>query len=101
MVNLMLPRLSVAVSALSPSEIFRFVDRGVQQVYGEGLKAYNKMNEWQDQFNDFKSSATNKLRFMMERMEVPVEGQKKSEEPVREKERTPKEKSSSLLSWPT
>jgi hypothetical protein len=70
-------------------------------VYGEGLKAYNKMNEWQDQFNDFKNSATNKLRFMMEQMEVPVEGQKKSEEPVREKERAPKEKSSRLLSWPT
>jgi hypothetical protein len=101
MVNLMMPRLSVALSSLSPPELFRFIDRGVQQVYGEGLKAYNKMNEWQDQFNDFKNSATNKLRFMMEQMEVPVEGQKKSEEPVREKERAPKEKSSRLLSWPT
>jgi hypothetical protein len=101
MVNLMLPRISVAVSALSPPELFRLIDRGVQQVYGEGLKAYNKMNEWQDQFDDFKSNATNKFRFMMEQMEVPVEGQKKSEEPVRDKGRAPKEKSSRMLSWPT
>jgi hypothetical protein len=100
MATLLIPRLSVAVSSLSPLEVFRFIDRGVQQVYGEGLKAYNRMNEWQDQFNDFKSSAANKFRFMMERMEIPVEGQKKSEEPVQDKEKSPKEKRTRLLSWP-
>jgi hypothetical protein len=100
MANLLIPRISMAVSDISPLEVFRFIDRGVQQVYGEGLKAYNKMNEWQDQFNEFKNGAANKFRFMMERIEVPVEGQKKSEEPVRDKERSPKEKRTRLLSWP-
>jgi len=38
----------------------------------------------------------NQLRFMMEQIDVPVEGQKKPEEPPRPRENAPKEKSSSL-----
>ena len=57
------------------------MDRGVQRLYGQGLKAYDKTNEWQAQFNYFKNNTVNKLRFMIERIDVPMEGRKKSEEP--------------------
>ncbi len=99
MVNLMMPRISVVMSALSPAELLRLMDRGVQRLYGEGLRAYDKTNEWQAQFNFFKDNTLNKLRFMFEQMDVPVEGRKKSEQPAHEKEKAPKEKSSRLLSW--
>jgi hypothetical protein len=98
--GLMAPRLPVVVSALSPAELFRLVDRGVQQLYGEGLKVYDKKNEWQAQINHFRDSMSNKLRFMMEQMDVPMEGKKKSEEPEKRNERSPKEKSSGLLMTP-
>ena len=75
------------------------MDRGVQQLYGEGLKVYEKKNEWQAQFNRFRNNALNELRSMMEQMDVPVEGQKKSEEPAPRKESAPKEKSSGLPLW--
>lgn len=101
MFNLMVPRLSMAVSALSPSEMLQLMDRGVRQLYGEGLKAYNIKTEWQEQFVRFKNSALNNLRFMIEQMDVPVEGRKKSEEPTQEKEKAPpREKSSRLLLRP-
>ncbi len=100
MVNLMIPRLSGAVSALSPSELLRLMDRGVRQLYGEGLKAYNTKTQWQEQFGRFKNNAINNLRFMIEQMDIPVEGQKKPSEPIQEKEKAPKEKSSGLLLWP-
>ena len=75
------------------------LDLGVQQVYGEGLKAYDKVTSWQDKFRDFKNSAPNKLRHMIEQIEPPVEGRKKKEEQMKEEEESPKEKSSGLLSW--
>lgn len=100
MVNLVTPRFSVVLSALSPPSLLQLMDRGVQQLYGEGLKAYDKKNEWQAQFKYFKNNTFNKLRFMMEQMEVPVEGRQKSEEPIQERERAPREKSSRLLLWP-
>jgi hypothetical protein len=98
-INLMMPRLSAALSILSPPELFRLMDRGVQQLYGEGLKAYNTMLDWQAQFNDFKSNTPKKLRFMIEQIEVPIEGRKKLE-PVQEKEKSPREKTSRLLLKP-
>ena len=49
MLDVMLPKLSVTISSLSPTELVRLMDRGAQQLYGEGLRAYNKKNEWQDQ----------------------------------------------------
>jgi hypothetical protein len=100
MLDLMLPKLSVTISSLSPIEIVRLMDRGAQQLYGEGLRAYNKKNEWQAQFNRFKSNTFNNLRSIMEQIEVPVEGHKKSDEPAPRKDSAPKEKSSSLFLWP-
>jgi hypothetical protein len=100
MFNLLTPRLSGALSALSPSELLRLMDRGVQQLYGEGLKAYDTKTKWQDEFTRFKNNTLNNLRFMIEQIEVPVEGRRKPEEPEQDKERAPGEKSSRLLLWP-
>jgi hypothetical protein len=100
MLDMMLPKLSVTVSSLSPVGIVRLMDRGAQQLYGEGLRAYNKKNEWQDQFNRFKNNTLNNLRSIMEQIEVPVEGHKKTEEPAPPKDNAPKEKSSGLFMWP-
>jgi hypothetical protein len=97
--NLMMPRMSAVLSALSPPELLRLMDRGVQRLYGEGLRAYDKTNEWQAQFNFFKDNTLNKLRFMIEQIDAPVEGRKKSEDPVQEKEKAPREKSSRLMEW--
>jgi hypothetical protein len=98
--NLMMPRISTALSLLSPPEMLRMLDRGVQTLYSKGLRVYNKTSELQDHFIFFKNDTVDKMRFFFERMEIPVEGRKKSEEPVREKESTPKEKRSHLLMWP-
>jgi hypothetical protein len=100
MLDLMLPKLSVTVSSLSSGELLQLMDRGAQQLYGEGLRAYNKKNEWQDQFNRFKSNTLNNLRSIMEQIEVPVEGHKKTEEPTPRKNNESKEKSSALFHWP-
>jgi hypothetical protein len=100
MLDLMLPKLSITVSSLSPGELLRFMDRGAQQLYGEGLRAYNKKNEWQDQFNRFKGNTLNSLRSIIEQIEVPVEGHKKTEEPTPRKNGKPNEKSSALFHWP-
>jgi hypothetical protein len=100
MINLMMPRFPVVLSALSPSSLLQLMDRGVQQLYGQGLKAYDKKNEWQAQFKYFKNNTFNKMRFMMEQIEVPVEGRKKSEQPMQEKGDAPREKSSRFLLWP-
>jgi hypothetical protein len=100
LVNLVLPRMSLTVAAFSPSELFKIMDRGVQQLYGEGLKAYDKKNEWQAQFTYFKNNAINRLRFMMEQLDVPMEGRKKSEEPVQHKEKGSSQKNSGLRFFP-
>ena len=94
MVNLMLPRLSTTISALSLQELLRMMDHGVSQLYGEGLKAYEKKNYWQEQFSRFKSNTWNSLRSVIEQMDGPVEGRKKSHESEPRKESAPKEKSS-------
>jgi hypothetical protein len=96
MFDVMMPKLSATVSSLSPAGVFRLMDRGAQQLYGEGLKIYEKKNEWQAQFNRFRKNAMNELRFVMEQMDAPGEGRKKSQEPPPPKENSPKEKSSSL-----
>lgn len=100
LLDLMLPKLSTTLSSLSPTGIVQLMDRGGQQLYGKGLRAYNKKNEWQAQFNRYKNNALNNLRSVMERMEVPVEGHKKTQEPAPRKDNAPKEKSSNLFQWP-
>ena len=73
------------------------MDRGAQQLYSEGLKAYDKKNYLQDQFTYFKNTMLNKLGFMIEQLDVPVEGKKKSGEPRQQQEKSPSDKSSLLL----
>jgi hypothetical protein len=96
-VNIVGPRISSAFSALSPQEMLRFVDRGVSQLYGKGLKANETKNEWQAQFNRFKNNTWNGLRSIMEQMDGPIEGRKKLNEGGPQKETAPKEKSSGVL----
>jgi hypothetical protein len=91
---LMLPRMSAVMSAASPSDLFQLMDRGVQKLYGEGLKAYYKKNDLQAQYTYYKNSTLNKLRFVIGQMDVPIEGQKKPEEPMRDRERPSGQKSS-------
>jgi hypothetical protein len=99
MLDVMLPKLSVTISSLSPTELVRLMDRGARQLYGEGLRAYNKKNEWQDRYNRFKNNTLNDVRSIIEQLEVPVEGHKKTEEQVPRKESAPEEKSSGLFLW--
>jgi len=100
MANLMVPRLSTAISALSPQELLRMMDHGVSQLYGEGLRAYEKTDEWQAQFSRLKGNAWNSLRSVIEQIDGPVEGRKKSHEGEPQKESAPKEKSSGLWLLP-
>jgi hypothetical protein len=95
--SLIAPKMSVVASVLSPTEMFRRMDRGVQQLYGEGLKAYDKKNEWQAQLSFIKNNVVNKLGFMIEQLDVPVEGKKKSGEPRQRQEKAPSKNSSLLL----
>jgi hypothetical protein len=93
----MVPRLSGVASVLSPQELLRLLDRGVSQLYGEGLKAYEAKNEWQEQFHRLKNNTWNGLRSIMEQMDGPVEGRKKQNDGEPKKENAPKEKSSGVL----
>jgi len=97
MAHLMVPRFSGAVAALAPQELLRLLDRGVSHLYGEGLKAYEAKNEWQEQFNRLKNNTWNGLQSIIERMDGPVEGRKKLNEDEPRKESAPKEKSSGVL----
>jgi hypothetical protein len=98
--NFMMPSLSNAIARLSPPEIFRLMDIGVQRLYSEGLRVYNKKNELQEQLIFIKDDTLEKMRFFMEQIEVPVEGRKETEEPIREKNKTIKEQRSHMLLWP-
>jgi hypothetical protein len=99
-INMMGPSFSNTLSLLSPQTLLRFVDRGVSQLYGKGLKAYETKNEWQAQFSRFKDNAWNGLRSIMEQMDGPVEGRKKLNNSEPQKENAPKEKSSGVLTTP-
>jgi hypothetical protein len=99
-INIMGPRFTTALSSLSPQALLRFVDRGVSQLYGKGLKAYETKNEWQAQFSRFKNNAWNGLRSLMEQVDGPVEGRKKLNNGEPQKENAPKEKSSGVLATP-
>jgi hypothetical protein len=100
MINYVLPQMSGTLSVLSPPHLFQMMDKGVQQVYGEGLKAYDKKNEWQAQYDNFKNKMLGKLGFIIEQIEPPVEGRKKPAEPIQEKTKPSKETSSRLFLWP-
>jgi hypothetical protein len=91
------PRVSGVAAALSPREMFRRVDRAAQQAYGEGLKLYDKKNEWQAQFQFFKTNVINRLGFMIEQLDGPAPRHDGSERPGQQQRKAPTEKSSILL----
>ncbi len=99
--SLLAPRASAIAAALSPKELFRTMDRGAQAIYSRGIKAYDQKNEWQAQFTFFKNNMFNRLGIMIEQLDVPQEGKKKSGEPRQQQEKDPGEKTSSLLLLPT
>lgn len=96
LVDMMVPRMNVLASVLSPRELLSQMDRGVQQIYSQGLKLYQSKNEWQAQFTFFKNNMWHKLGLKIEQLDVPVEGNKK---PANEKqnEKAPGKKSSVWL----
>jgi hypothetical protein len=95
MTNIMASHLSGAVSALAPEELLRYMDHGVQNLYGQVLKANAAKDDWQAQFGRFKNNTWNKMRSILEQMDTPVEGRKKSQD--EQKEKAPNEKSSGLM----
>ena len=82
-VDLMMPRANLLASVLSPKGLFLQMDRGVQQIYSEGLKLYTAKTEWQTQFTFYKDKALKNLGLMIEQLDVPVEGKKK---PIEQKQ---------------
>jgi hypothetical protein len=98
--NFVLPRTSGGISSLSAPDLLSWMDRGAQFMYGEGLKAFDKKNAWMAEFQFLKNSTTQKVRFMMEQFNIPIEeGRKKPVEPMQDKKQAPNEKYSRLLSW--
>ena len=95
-VDLLAPRASVLATVLSPRELFGRMDRGVQQIYSEGLRLYTSKNELQEQFTSYKNNVLGKLGIMIEQLDVPIEGKKKATEP-KQPEKSPKQKSSVML----
>lgn len=91
------PRVTTAAAALSPRQIFHSMDRAAQGIYGGGLKLYDKTNEWQAELSFIKSNVLNRLGFMIEQLDVPVQGNGKSVEPGQQQPKAPSDKSSSLL----
>jgi hypothetical protein len=95
-VDLMSPRVNGIASVLSGRALLMQLDRGVQQIYSEGLKLYNAKNEWQTQLSYFTTNTFKKLGIMIEQLDVPVEGKKKPAE-QKQPEKNPGRKSSVLL----
>jgi len=92
--NLMAPKFPSIASVLSPTGIFRRMDRGVQEIYGGGLKLYDKKNEWQAQFNYLKDSLFNRLGFMIDTMDAPDGAAREPGEGKEEPEKGSSQKSS-------
>jgi len=69
------PNLTRLASALSPGDMFSRMDRRVQELYGEGLRAYERKNKWQAEFMFLKDNAFNKIAFMIARFDIPAEGE--------------------------
>lgn len=97
-VDLLVPRVNLLTSVLSPKGLFLQMDRGVQQIYSEGLKLYSAKNEWQTQFTFFKNNMLSKLGFMIEQLDVPVEGKKKPAE-QKQQEKSPGQNGQKSSVW--
>ncbi len=99
--QLIMPRVSGALSALSPSHFLTLMDRGVQQVYGQGLRAYNAKTQWENEFSYFKKSLIDRFRYVVDQIDAPVEGSKKPEDPQPQSPQKRKvEGNSGLHNWP-
>src|SRR5207247_3090938 len=96
--NLNQRKVSTLASTLSTREILRWAYRGVKHLYIVWLKLYYKKNEWQAEFTFFKNNVFNKLGFMIEQLDVPVEGKQDSGKPRQQQEKAPTDKSTVLLS---
>ncbi len=94
--NIVLSHASSLQAVFSPQEWIRQMDRGVQSIYSEGLKAYDTKNEWQARFTFFKNNVFNKLGFFMEQLDVPVEGKQKPQPKPPNQPKGTSEKSSFL-----
>jgi hypothetical protein len=97
LVNVMVPRVTSMASTFEPLEIFRQLDRGVQQIYSKGLQAYDAKNEWQARASFYSNTLFNRLGFMMERLDVPVEGKAKPGQ-QHQQQKAPDNKNSMLIS---
>jgi hypothetical protein len=97
--NLLLPHLTPMASLISPKEWVRQMDRGVQAIYSQGLKAYDKKNEWQAWMSFQKNTVFNKLGFFIEQLDVPVQTKEKSQQPKPQRDSKGLSEKSSLL-WP-
>ena len=100
MVNLMLPRMSTALSSISPSQVYDFMDQNVQRLYGQGLKAYDKKNEWQAQISYYKNRMFSRLQYMMEKFDVSDEETGNSVAPDRQEKNPLGEERSELRLMP-
>lgn len=99
MTNVMVPRMSGAVSSISSQGVLGVVDEGVRGLYGKALKAYETKNEWQAQFSRFRGNAWNSLRSIREQLDEPVQGKKKAREGEPRRD-APKDKSSRMWLLP-
>jgi hypothetical protein len=100
MTNLTIPHLSGTASALSHRELMSLMDKGVHHLYGQVLKAYDLKDNWEAKFNRFKNNTWNNMRSVIDQMDAPVEGRKKSQDGEPQKEKPAKDKSSSLMLLP-
>lgn len=97
-VDVMVPRANILASVLSPQGMLLRMDRGVQQLYSEGLKLYSAKNELQTQFSYFADNVMKKLRSQIEQLDVPVEGKKKPDE-QKQPEKNPGQNSPKSSVW--
>jgi hypothetical protein len=104
MTNLMVPRLSGAISSWSPKDLMSFMDQGVHRLYGQVLKAYDLKDNWESQFSRLKNNTWNNVRSVIDQIDEPVEGRKKSQDGEQQEQqkggKAPKERTSGLMSSP-
>ncbi len=96
LVDMTVPRMNVLASVLSPREWLSQMDRGVQQIYSQGLRLYQSKNEWQADLKNKADLMWHKLGLKIEQLDVPVEGNKKPAD-EKQKEKAPGQKSSVWL----
>lgn len=95
LVNWMLPAVSGDLSVTAQSPIYTFMDRSVQRIYGQGLRVYDKKNEWQAQLTFLADNMVHRLQYMIERLDVPDEGIQTPSERDQQKDNTTQEKNGS------